>query len=154
MGVTFKILYVRNLDATVTSTDLTKLFNFNATSFLRRHTCVQITEEGEERVAKVVAPEDVQVELLKLNGVEFYGKQLVIEAEADPDESTTETVTDNINNSNDDDDNSDILYMLLDCRNYPDLNFNPVKEVEVCAALQLDHADYHHKAVKTFWGEI
>ena len=160
MSVNFKILYVNNLDTTVTSSDLKKLFDFNKTPFLRKHTCVEINEEGEERIAKVVSPEQVHIELLKLNGIEFSGKKLLIEAETESNDGINDIATGSTTNNNDDGSKNtidttvpnDILYMLLDCRNCPELNFTPVKEVEVCAALQLDHADDPHKAVKTFWG--
>ena len=46
-------------------------------------------------------------------------------------------------------DGDDILYLQLDCRSYPDLNFPRVMEYEVCDALCVEFEDDVHKAVKT-----
>ena len=70
---------------------------------------------------------------------------------------TTSTTTDDASTTNGNNGSSDeiveedILYLLLDCR-LPTFVFNPVKEIEVCAALQLEHGDDHHTAVQTFRG--
>ena len=154
--VSFRILNVRNLDATITATDISKLFGFHETPFLRKFACVEINGEGEDRHAKVVCPDVSYDEIIKLNGIEYYGKNLVIQGENDDIEESTERTADTQNDdiSNDSgENNDDIIYMLLDCRNYPDLNFEPVKEMEVCAALHLEHADDPHKAVKTYRGQ-
>ena len=42
--------------------------------------------------------------------------------------------------------------MLLDCRNYPALNFPPVGTFEVYDALNIDHGDDYLKVVKQFYG--
>ncbi len=142
--VIFLVLKVRNLTETTSVSDLTNLFGLHATPYLKKWSAVEI-EEGDERVAKVICPEDIYEELRKLNGVEYEGKNLVIQGEVDGnDEEQTPTEQSP--------ENEEILFMLLDCRNHPDLNFNPVKEIEVCEALHIQHADDLHKAVKTYEG--
>ena len=153
----FHILRVKNLDATVTSTDISKLFGFN-TPDLRKNTCVEIDGEGDTKHAKVVCPSTVYDEVMKLNGIEFYGKTIAIQGvQEDTEESSTSTTngekeinTDNENTATTNYD--DIEYMLLDTRNYPDMNFHPVTEGEVCAALHISHPNDPHKAVRTFGG--
>ena len=155
----FTILIVKNLDATVTATDISKLFGFH-TPFLRKNTCVEINDDGENRFAKVVCPSSACDEVMKLNGVEFYGKNIVIVPDQEGDEEITSantTIANGENSTAEDDstivnDYSDIEYMLLDTRNYPDMNFNPVTEGEVCAALHISHPNDPHKAVRTFGG--
>ena len=79
------------MDQSVTSTDLAKIFGFNATPYLRKNTCIETDGEGDDRFAKVVCPVNVYDDLLKLNNVEFYGKNLLIEGEnEDSGESTGE----------------------------------------------------------------
>ena len=165
----FKRALVLNIDQDVQTQDLSELLGCEKTDFLKKHCCVQIkTDENNGKFALVVSPEFVHDEMLKLNGVEFYGKPLKIVAEDDNTNNTaastntestaTElTNTDNASTTNSNNDSSDeyveddILYLLLDCR-IPEFVFNPVKEIEVCAALQLQHGDDHHKAVQTFRG--
>ena len=46
----------------------------------------------------------------------------------------------------------EIIFILLDVRNHPDLNFPPVNDTEVCDALLQKHASDPHLAVKAGWG--
>ena len=146
--ITYKIVYVRNIDETITSNEISKLLGFHRTPHLRKNTCVEIIEEeNEDRYAKVVCPDYVQEEVVKMNGIEYYNKKLVIENEDDADDATTSSQSNSHGNIEADDD--EILYVLLDCRNHPDLNFPRVLEYEVCDALNVDFAEDVHKAVNT-----
>lgn len=147
--ISYKILYVRNIDNTVSSNDISKLFGFHHTPDLRKNTCVEIIdEENEERYAKVVCPDYVLSEVNNMNGVEFYKKKLIIENE-DDDDNTVHPAQQPNPNGNTEADEDEILYLLLDCRNHPDLNFPRVLEYEVCDALDAEFAEDVHKAVKT-----
>ena len=78
--ITYNIIHVKNIDVTVSSADISKLFGFHETTILRKSTCVEIIEEdGAERYAKVVLPNYVYEETMKFNGVEYYNKKLIIE---------------------------------------------------------------------------
>lgn len=144
--ISYKIIYVKNIDETVSTTDISKLFGFHDSSFLRKNTCVEILAEEDERYAKVVLPDYVFDEVIKMNGLEFYNKKLIIEDE----DAGDETATRSQNTEEEEDD--EILYILLDCRSHPDLNFPTVKEFEVCDALNIDFGEDIHKAVKTMFG--
>ena len=142
---------------------MSKLFGFNRTPHLRKNSCVEIKDfADEERHARVVLPGTELTEALKLNGVDFYGKKLVVVEENDTDDNSSagnnsspsghEMETDASNSSNPNADEQKILYMLLDCRNYPALNFPPVGTFEVYDALNIDHGDDYLKVVKQFYG--
>ena len=151
--IVFRALKVKNIDASVTIEDLTGLLGLHGTPFLKKYSVVQVIGDGDEKFAKVVCPDVAYDELIKLNGLEFHGKKILIEGETDELEDIAQT--DSVQNSGSaeaDADNAEILHMLLDCRNHPDLNFEPVQEYEVCEALHLSHADDPHKAVKTYHG--
>ena len=157
--IIFRVLKVRNLDARATALDLATLCGLHATPFLKKYSSVEINGEGEDLYAKIICPDVIYDELIKLTGVDFNGKKLVIEGETDEiddevHQNLPTTVQSNGTSSRTEDDvgNDKILYMLLDCRNNPELNFEPVKEFEVCDALHLNHADDPHKAVKTYFG--
>ena len=144
--ISYKILYVRNIGATVSSNDISKLFGFHRTPHLRKSTSVEIIEEeNENRYAKVVCPDYIQEEVLNMNGIEYYNRKLQIENEDDADTTTSNSQSDSRDNTEADDD--EILYVLLDCRNHPD--FPRVLEYEVCDAPNVDFAEDIHKAVKT-----
>ena len=146
MSVSFKRLSVYNIDERITTNDISQLLNFNTTPFLVNHSCVQIREdEGEGKYATVICPADAHVEALKLNGVTFFDKTLRI---VDADEVTNEPAENTLPKPQQD--NEAILFLRLDCRNHPDLNFPPVTEREVCQALKLVHPNDPHKAVKSF----
>lgn len=85
-----KRIYVGNLGANVTTEDLTQLFGLGTTPYLRQTCDVELAtceKTGKSKnFAFVNAPEHVHSELMKLNGIEFYGHQLVIEeAKTKPD---------------------------------------------------------------------
>jgi len=86
-----KRLYVGNLGSTVTTQDLKQLFGLETTPYLRDTCFVELAvceKTGKSKnFAFVSAPGHVFSELIKLNGIEFYGRQLVIEeAKTKPDE--------------------------------------------------------------------
>jgi hypothetical protein len=170
--VVFKRAIVTNIDLDATTQDLEELLGFDKTDFLKNNTCVQIKKDDNNGIyALVISPQFAHDEIIKLNGVEFYGKNLKIVPEdvgkptnnnnnhnnnndSGNNSSSSNNEDSSSNNNNDDNDgngSSEIEYLFLDCR-LPDANFDPIKEVEVCAALQLDYADDPHKAVKKFWG--
>jgi TatD DNase family protein len=85
-----KRIYVGNLGSNVTTEDLIQLFGLGTTQFLQRTCSVELAtceKTGKSKnFAFVNVPEHVHSELMKLNGIEFYGRQLVIEeAKTKPD---------------------------------------------------------------------
>jgi TatD DNase family protein len=80
---TTKRIYVGNLSNNVTQSDLAQLFGLETTPYLRNACgCELATDEksGKSKgFAFITVPEHVASELMNLNGIEFYGRQLVIE---------------------------------------------------------------------------
>jgi TatD DNase family protein len=78
-----KRIYVGNLGSNVTKDDLVQLFGLGTTTFLQRTCSVELAcceKTGKSKnFAFVNVPEHVHAELMKLNGIEFYGRQVVIE---------------------------------------------------------------------------
>merc|ERR1712042_350287 len=77
-----KKIYVGNLGSNVTNDDLNQLFGLGATPFLQQNCCVDVAcdDKGKSKnFAIITVPEHVHSELIKLNGIEFYGRQVVIE---------------------------------------------------------------------------
>jgi len=78
-----KRIYVGNLGSNVTTDDLTQLFGLGTTPFLQKTCSVELAcceKTGKSKnFAIVTVPEHVHCELMKLNGIEFYGRQVVIE---------------------------------------------------------------------------
>merc|ERR1712142_622984 len=86
-----KRIYVGNLGSNVTTDDLIQLFGLGTTSYLQRLCSVELAcceKTGKSKnFAFVNVPEHVHNELMKLNGIEFYGRQIVIEeAKTKPDD--------------------------------------------------------------------
>jgi TatD DNase family protein len=81
--VCLKSIYVGNLGSNVSNEDLTQLFGLGATPFLQKTCCVDVAIDDKTKKSKnfaiVTVPEHVHSELIKLNGIEFYGRQIVIE---------------------------------------------------------------------------
>lgn len=67
----------------VTKEDLRQLFGLDATPYLQKNCVVEVAtceKTGKSKnFAFIDVPEHVNSELMKLNGIEFYGRQLVIE---------------------------------------------------------------------------
>lgn len=78
-----KRIYVGNLGTSVTKEDLVQLFGLGTTPYLQENCSVELAtceKTGKSKnFAFVNVPEHVCVELMKLNGIEYYGKMLVIE---------------------------------------------------------------------------
>merc|ERR1712228_404088 len=78
-----KRIYVGNLGSNVTKDNLVQLFGLGTTPFLQRTCSVELAcceKTGKSKnFAIVTVPEHVHCELMKLNGIEFYGRQVVIE---------------------------------------------------------------------------
>lgn len=86
-----KRIYVGNLGSDVTTDDLIQLFGLGTTPYLRQSCCVELAtceKTGKSKnFAFINVPEHVHSELMKLNGIEFYGKMIVIEeAKSKPDD--------------------------------------------------------------------
>jgi len=81
--VSKKRIYIGNLGSNVTKDDLVQLFGLGTTTFLQQNCCVDIATDAKTGKSKnfaiVTVPEHVHSELIKLNGIEFYGRQVVIE---------------------------------------------------------------------------
>ena len=152
----FQRLIVTNIDERATAHDLSDLFGFNSDEQLRKWCFVEVRQGDDNlKFARVICPVEQQLEVLKLNGIEFFGRNLTI-SNADtqePDASTPPTQQTSTESTEETaEDQGEILWMLLDCRNHPELSYPLVQEVEVCDALMLDHADDPHKAVRTLRG--
>lgn len=78
-----KRIYVGNLGSNVTKDDLVQLFGLGTTAYLQQICSVELAtceKTGKSKnFAFVNVPEHVHNELMKLNGIEFYGRQIVIE---------------------------------------------------------------------------
>lgn len=86
-----KRIYVGNLGSNVATDDLVQLFGLGTTPYLQRTCSVELAtceKTGKSKnFAFVNVPEHVHCELMKLNGIEFYGRTLVIEeAKTKPDD--------------------------------------------------------------------
>ena len=151
----FKRLFVYNFHEKVTTDEISSLFGFNATDYLVKWCCIELKDgENNTKSAKVICPADVHGQTLKLNGIEYLGRKLEI-VDADPPPVTTPAQESNnqthlSNNTNEDE--GEILFIRLDFRRYPSMNFPAVEEGEVCDALMLDHSDDPYKAIKRGWG--
>jgi len=93
--VILKRIYVGNLGTNVTQDDLINLFGLAATPYLKNSCTVEIAtceKTGKSKnFAFITVPEHVNDELMKLNGIEFYGRQLVIEeAKTKPEETKSD----------------------------------------------------------------
>ena len=118
---------------------------------------IDISSTGNENYATIELPESLVEDVFKLSGVTFKGRDLVIEVESRAPEGTSggtpeggaAGVDGTVEMSEDE---GDVLFMVLDVRNHPDLNFPLVNETEVCDALLQKHASDPHLAVKAGWG--
>ena len=78
-----KQLYIGNLNTGVVEEDLNQLFGIRSTKYLQ-HTCsikmpVNQKTGKNKGFAFITAPERVYMELIKLNGIEFKGKEITIQ---------------------------------------------------------------------------
>ena len=84
------IFLLGNLSVSVTKEELSNLFGLEATPYLRSSCWVELAckQSGESKgFAFVNVPEHIAQELLKFNGIEFYGRPLQIEpAKAGPED--------------------------------------------------------------------
>ena len=146
-----KHLVIKNVGE-ITVDDIKDLFGLTSGS-----SRIEISATGNENYATIELPESSVEDVVKLSGVTFKGRDLVIEVESrvspvgtssgTPEDDATGNPTVEVC-----EDEGDILFMVLDVRNHPDLNFPLVNETEVCDALLQKHASDPHLAVKAGWG--
>ena len=146
--MTFKRVFVGNLDERVTAADIKKLFGLDLTPYLLKNSFVDI--KPNERRAEVIIPGENVDDILRYNGMKMYDTNIEVTSEQIESVAISEEMETSVEPTAPEE--GEIIYMLVDVRNNPDLNFDPVKEVEVCATLHIDHADDPHKALKTFRG--
>lgn len=78
-----------NLDPCVSKEDICHLFGLEATSYLRSSCWVELTVDANNKskgYGFVSVPEHIAQQLVKFNGIDFYGKELKIEPARDKDE--------------------------------------------------------------------
>jgi len=96
-----KRMYVGNLASTVCKDDINQLFGLETTEYLRNNCFVELAcdHTGKSKnFAFVTVPEHIKNELLNLNDIEFYGKQIVIqEAKSNDDDVKDNKKTQNYN---------------------------------------------------------
>ena len=85
-------LYVGNITADTTEEDIMQLFGLNTTTFLRNNTKVQVFHNTNSKTFTIVQLfyRDA-VEIIKLNGVEYKSRKLVIEITKNPPKFDTDT---------------------------------------------------------------
>jgi len=91
--VTMKRIFVGNLGNNVTTDDLVQLFGLSKSDFLKKTCSLELVtwkqNDKSKNYAFVSAPAEIYEELVKLNGIEFYGRQVKVE-EARPKAATKE----------------------------------------------------------------
>ena len=78
-----------NLDPCVSKEDICHLFGLEATSYLRSSCWVELSVDANNKskgYGFVSVPEHIAQQLVKFNGIDFYGKELKIEPARDKDE--------------------------------------------------------------------
>lgn len=159
-----KRLVIKNTGE-ITEGEITDLFGL--TGALVGSSRVKISAVGDVRNASIDIPDASVKEVLKLSGVKFKGRDLVVEVahsgthDEQPNDATGEgsstaqpegTPEGNPAEDSGSSTDNDIIFMILDVRNHPDLNFPMVDETEVCDALLQKHASDPHLAIKAGWG--
>ena len=146
-----KSLLIKNI-GDITSEEIVDLFSLTSQSR------VIISESDGENIANIEVPESLITGVIKLSGVSFKGRDLVFvdttHEGADDTQEIDSSVEVTIPSSNecDNETQGEILFMILDVRNNPDLNFPLVNETELCYALLQKHPNDPHLAVKAGWG--
>jgi len=96
-----KRMYVGNLASTVTRDDIERLFGLQTTPYLRKECFVELAVDNQGKskgFAFVTVPEHIKKELLNLNDIEFYGKQILIqEAKSNEDDARDNKKGQNMN---------------------------------------------------------
>merc|ERR1719427_2124120 len=78
-----KRIFVGNLGTNVTTDDLVQLFGLSKSDFLKKTCTLELVtwkkSDKMKNYAFVSVPADIYDELVKLNGIEFYGRQVKVE---------------------------------------------------------------------------
>ncbi len=83
------LLITGNLDSCVSREDICHLFGLEATSYLRSSCWVELAMDANNKskgYGFVSVPEHIAQQLVKFNGIDFYGKELKIEPARDKEE--------------------------------------------------------------------
>ena len=131
-------LVVKNIFDGTTNDEIVTFFGLAATPFLQENTKVECLSGT---TARIIVPQPVADEMLKLDGHVFKGQSLSISLEEDE-----LPRNDNVNNDEGIDLN-DISHMEIATRR-PEWSCNNVKRVEIVRALEMDHREDFTKSVE------
>ena len=135
-------LYVKNLGEDITQDDLITLFGLDKSEALKNTSQITLIHNNDSNVAIISVLEELYADLVKLNGVTFKGKDLVISGDPSGDSS------DQNNEENADDTSSEpIEYLRLDTR-IPEWVFHQVSDIEIIEALEDQFGDDMSKSVE------
>ena len=141
--MTFKRVYVTNLDDRVTVKDIQKLFGLDLSEYLKKNTFVDL-KVGEHR-AEVIIPASNVDDIVKLTEMIMYGQKITV--------TTTQGETETVNEATTSEDGADIRSMFFDTRR-PEWAKKTITELEVCDALHRAMPDDPTKTVKALWGTM
>ncbi len=141
-----KTLFVRNIAEEVTKDDIIDLFGLHKTDFMKAHTRIGIVHGKDQKTAIVEVLEEVYDQLLKLSGIKFKNRDIILSATQDPSQDTTAPNAQEVEEETVDEESA-IEYLEIDTR-LPEWSFNQVTDLEVARALDIEYGDDPTKSVE------
>ena len=143
--VTFRRIYVTNMEGRVTADDVRGLMGLDLTPYLKKNSFVQMFHD--ESRAEVIVPADMINDLLKFNKAKMYGQEIGVTIANIENESSSSS------GGNENRNNDTVSYLFLDTRR-AEWAKKPISELEVCDALHVASPNDPTKTVKAFWGTM
>ena len=145
VDVPLKTIFMRNLGKDITKDEIVDLFGLHKTPFLKKHTRIGIVHGQEHNTAILEVAEKVYDEMLKLSGMKFKGSDIKLSPHEDPAQDEAETEEGAA--SDGEVEEEPVEFLEIDTR-LPEWVYNPVTDLEVARALDIDFSDDPTKSVE------
>ena len=143
VDIPLKTVFMRRLGKDITKQEIIDLFGLHKTPFLKDHTRIGIVHGREDNTAIVEVAEKVYDELVKLSGMKYKGSDIILSPHEDPSRDE-QTETDEVAEEEED---AIVEFLEVDTR-IPEWVYNPVDDLEVARALDIEFSDDPTKSVE------
>ena len=143
-----KFVIVKNIGNDITEQDLIDILGLAKTDGLKGQYQITVIHGAEERSACIEIPDAFFDMVMKLNGVNFKGKDLVLtSSDSTKNDINADTMVNGEAETEEEPEEDPIQYLELDTR-IPEWNFNQVTDFEIVEAIEEEFPDDFSKSVE------
>ena len=142
-----RTVIVRNIGKDISEEDLVDLFSLTKTDELKNSHRITVIHGSEETSACIEIPPAYYDMVMKLSGVSFKGRDLVLTGSDTNNDAVTQQEKSNEMDTDPEPEEEPVQYLELDTR-IPEWNFNQITDLEIVEAMEEEFPDDYSKSVE------